>query len=84
MNDDREARVRRRAYQLWQDDGAPQGKADEYWSRAERQIAAESDADGDGAHIASDQAGKRRIVGEPLQESNTMPPNELARDKRRG
>ena len=74
MNDDREARVRRRAYQLWQDDGAPQGKADEYWSRAEKQIAAESDADGDGAHIASDQAGKRRIVGGSTRRIAEHPP----------
>lgn len=84
MNDEREERIRRRAYQLWEDDGAPEGKADEYWSRAERQIAAEYDAEGETAHVASDQTGKRRIAGEPLQEGDTMPPNELAHDKRRG
>ncbi|HTR10482.1 MAG TPA: DUF2934 domain-containing protein [Paraburkholderia sp.] len=84
MNDEREERIRQRAYQLWQDDGAPDGKSDEYWSRAEKQIAAEYDAEGATSHIASDQAGKRRLAGEPLQENDAMPPNELARDKRRG
>ncbi|WP_322787264.1 DUF2934 domain-containing protein [Paraburkholderia heleia] len=84
MNEQREERVRRRAYQLWEDDGAPEGRADEYWSRAEKQIAAEYDAEGDTSSIASDQAGKRRLAGEPLQESAAIPPNELARDKRRG
>ncbi|CAD6552893.1 hypothetical protein LMG27952_05342 [Paraburkholderia hiiakae] len=84
MNDEREERIRRRAYQLWEDDGAPEGRADEYWSRAEKQIAAEYDVEGDTPNIASDQAAKRRLAGDPLQESDTMPPNELARDKRRG
>jgi hypothetical protein len=31
---DAEMRIRERAYQLWQQDGAPEGKADEYWHRA--------------------------------------------------
>lgn len=84
MNDEREERIRRRAYQLWEDDGAPEGKSDEYWSRAEKQVAAEYDADGDSAGVPSDQAGKRRIVGEPLQEPDSVPPAELSRDKRRG
>ncbi|WP_416338932.1 DUF2934 domain-containing protein [Paraburkholderia sp. CNPSo 3076] len=84
MNDQREERVRRRAYQLWEDDGAPEGRADEYWSRAEKQVAAEYDAEGETSRVASDQAGKRRLAGEPLQESDAMPPNELAHDKRRG
>ncbi|WP_321924129.1 DUF2934 domain-containing protein [Paraburkholderia guartelaensis] len=84
MNEQREERVRRRAYQLWEDDGAPEGRADEYWSRAEKQVAAEYDAEGETSSIASDQAGKRRHAGEPLQESDAMPPSELARDKRRG
>jgi hypothetical protein len=84
MNDEREERVRRRAYQLWEDDGAPEGKADEYWGRAEKQVAAEYDAEGETPGIASDQASKRRVAGEPLQESDSMPPNELARERRRG
>jgi hypothetical protein len=84
MNEQREERVRRRAYQLWEDDGAPEGKADEYWSRAEKQVAAEYDAEGEMSGVASDQAGKRRVAGEPSQENDALPPNELARDKRRG
>jgi hypothetical protein len=31
---DPEQPIRERAYQLWQADGAPEGKADEYWHRA--------------------------------------------------
>ncbi|QGZ66545.1 DUF2934 domain-containing protein [Paraburkholderia acidisoli] len=84
MNDEREERIRRRAYQLWQDDGAPDGKSDEYWSRAEKQVAAEYDAESDSGGVASDQSGKRRVVGDPLQESDSLPPAELSRDERRG
>ena len=32
--DEREERIRRRAYQLWEEDGAPDGRAEEYWHRA--------------------------------------------------
>jgi hypothetical protein len=31
---DREELIRERAYLLWQADGAPEGRADEYWHRA--------------------------------------------------
>ncbi|CAM2149753.1 DUF2934 domain-containing protein [Paraburkholderia tropica] len=84
MNDEREERIRRRAYQLWEDDGSPEGKADEYWGRAEKQVAAEYDAEGEVSDVATDQASKRRHAGAPLQEADVMPPAELARDKRRG
>nr|WP_322029571.1 DUF2934 domain-containing protein [Paraburkholderia sp. J76] len=83
MNDEREERIRQRAYRLWEDDGAPEGRADEYWGRAEKQIDAEYDVEGDTPNNASDQASKRRLAGDPLQESDSMPPSELARDKRR-
>lgn len=33
-DNDQEQRIREKAYQLWQEDGAPEGKADEYWHRA--------------------------------------------------
>lgn len=36
-NAERELRIREKAYQLWETDGSPEGKADEYWHRA-RQI----------------------------------------------
>lgn len=31
---EREQRIREIAYQLWQADGAPEGKSDHYWHRA--------------------------------------------------
>ncbi len=34
-------RVRVRAYHLWEQDGRPHGKNDEYWSRALAEIQAE-------------------------------------------
>jgi hypothetical protein len=36
-NAQRELRIREKAYELWQMDGSPEGKPDEYWHRA-RQI----------------------------------------------
>ena len=40
---DLERRIRERAYALWEEDGRPEGRADEYWERARRFIEAEDD-----------------------------------------
>ncbi|PVX81387.1 DUF2934 domain-containing protein [Paraburkholderia unamae] len=39
---DREARIRRRAYELWEKAGCPNDHTDEYWHRAEAEISAEN------------------------------------------
>ncbi|MDR8052529.1 DUF2934 domain-containing protein [Burkholderia cenocepacia] len=87
MNEDRETRIRERAYRLWQADGAPDGRADEYWRRAEQQLDAEgSSADegaGQSADLPADQSAKRRIPGEPLQDTGAMATGEVANDRRR-
>ncbi len=38
------ARIRERAYFLWQADGCPHGRADEYWERARELIGMEDSA----------------------------------------
>jgi hypothetical protein len=38
---DIEHRIRRRAHQLWLDEGCPDGRASEHWLRAKEMIAAE-------------------------------------------
>ena len=38
MTDEREDRIRERAHELWQQEGAPDGKPDDHWYRAEREI----------------------------------------------
>jgi hypothetical protein len=40
---DIETRIRERAYALWDRDGRPEGRADEYWEKACRLIGAEDD-----------------------------------------
>jgi hypothetical protein len=60
MDEHYEARVRTRAYELWENDGSPAGMADEYWERALRQIVAESPSDQGDARPAADQSSKHR------------------------
>ena len=38
MTDEREDKIRKRAYALWQQAGAPEGKPDDHWYQAEREI----------------------------------------------
>ncbi|MFM0388825.1 DUF2934 domain-containing protein [Paraburkholderia dipogonis] len=48
-NVSREEKIRVRAYELWEKDGSPEGRADEYWEQARAQIdEEESAADGNG------------------------------------
>ena len=35
---DRENRIRERAYHLWEADGRPEGREQEYWERAEAMV----------------------------------------------
>ena len=41
--DDRESRIRKRAYRLWEQDGWPTGMEAEHWARAERELASDGD-----------------------------------------
>jgi Protein of unknown function (DUF2934) len=41
MRSDREERIRQRAYALWQSEGHRDGRHEDHWHRAEREIAAE-------------------------------------------
>ena len=40
-NPERDARIRERAYHLWEADGRPHGREKEYWERAEDLIGME-------------------------------------------
>lgn len=36
--DDLQERIRQRAYELWREDGQPEGKENEHWERAQSEI----------------------------------------------
>lgn len=57
MADEREDRVRDRAYRLWQQDGEPHGRDRDHWDQAEREIA---DA---GAAIDADASAAATAIG---------------------
>lgn len=38
MTDDREEKIRKRAHELWLQEGQPDGKPDDHWYQAEREI----------------------------------------------
>lgn len=41
MTDDLEDRIRRRAYQIWEREGRPEGREDDHWKLASEEIAIE-------------------------------------------
>ncbi len=44
LTPERDARIRERAYHLWEADGRPHGREDEFWERAEELIGMEDNA----------------------------------------
>ena len=80
MNSDQEARIRQRAYEIWQREGRPEGREDEHWQRAQAEIMAE-----DGA--AANQAPNRAAAGSKPQSeppSPTPPPRRRTAAKPEG
>ena len=49
MNANREEEIRRRARQIWEDEGRPDGKEAEHWERATREMGANDGSKTDGA-----------------------------------
>lgn len=38
MNNDREEQIRARAHQIWEEEGRPQGREQEHWEKAAREM----------------------------------------------
>ena len=63
--DDREERVRKRAYQLWEQEGCPAGREDVHWDQASELVAIEENH-----KLATIPVGKSANVGptgEPVE-----------------
>jgi hypothetical protein len=66
-NEEKEKRVRERAYQIWLDEGQPQGRDKEHWRQAEAQVSAE-----EGEHSA--QAEPSQQGDAPNEGGGSQPP----------
>jgi hypothetical protein len=42
MQDDRHNKIRQRAYELWHNEGRQEGRAEDHWAQAEREVEAEA------------------------------------------
>ncbi|WP_426230828.1 DUF2934 domain-containing protein [Pararhizobium sp. DWP3-4] len=60
MENDIETKIRKRAYQLWQDDGSPDGKQEDHWAAAAREI--------DGGEGEGGDAVNQSVVREAIRE----------------
>ena len=60
MADDREERIRQRAYDLWQREGAPEGRDQDHWHEAVAQIDAEM---AEGNEVAPGTAAAAGLAG---------------------
>jgi hypothetical protein len=67
---EREERIRRRAHQIWEEAGRPEGKAQEHWERAAQDLDRE-DAEIQREGIAGEKPGVKRKT----PESNKLNPD---------
>ena len=65
---ERERRVRDRAYHLWNDEGRPHGRHDEFWERARELVGMEESA-GFGQLPNPERAGRDPAQREPVEEA---------------
>jgi hypothetical protein len=71
-----EARIRTRAYHLWQQDGRPQGRDEEFWERVCELIAIED-------HPAAGQLPNPLAHGEPPEREQPVEPIEAVENQGR-
>ncbi|HEV2549235.1 MAG TPA: DUF2934 domain-containing protein [Stellaceae bacterium] len=80
MASDREKRVRERAYQIWQREGEPPGRAAEHWAQAEAEIELEHELATDRAAAGQKPTTEAPLRSEPARRAER---NEKAPAKRR-
>jgi hypothetical protein len=69
VDNDLEARIRTRAYHLWENDPSPDGNAEKHWEEARRQIEAEGGDQQAVAEFSADQSADRERGGEADEEN---------------
>jgi DUF2934 family protein len=82
MESDREKRVRERAYQIWQREGEPHGRAGDHWAQAEAEIELEHEFAADRAAAGQKPTTEAPLRSQPARrERNDKAP---ANNRRRG
>ncbi len=67
MDQDKEAEIRSRAYQIWEEEGRPDDRHHDHWQRAEQDIGA---GDGGTATAANSNASLPGMMGDGTEEQN--------------
>ena len=76
MGDDREDRIRARAYEIWQREGSPPGHENDHWIEAEQELDAENT--GAGSAVSHDDKGKRGIPETKADQAASAAPDHHA------
>jgi hypothetical protein len=66
MITEKQRRIEQRAYALWEAEGQPQGRHEEHWHRAAREVEAE---DSDAITVSRKRQTSRRVASEPRSPS---------------
>lgn len=77
MDNDLEARIRTRAYHIWENDPSPDGNAEKHWEEARRQIEAEGGDSQDNAGYDGDQSADRQRGDQVVDEDKLQDVTDL-------
>jgi hypothetical protein len=76
MGDDREDRIKARAYEIWQREGSQPGHEDDHWLEAEQELDAENT--GAGSAVSHDHESKRGIPETKANQAAGAAPDQQA------
>ena len=75
MDRERDEEIRKRAHQLWENDGRPEGRESEHWQRAAQEL--------DGSERASGTGSQREPLSEASRSSKAAEDLKSGGDKKR-
>jgi len=77
MDDKRDAEIRHRAHQIWENEGKPEGKEADHWDRAAREVQDKNGAGGTSRHgsaVKSAAEGSEAVrVADDLKSGGSAP-----------
>jgi hypothetical protein len=79
MSDDRDQRVKERAYELWENEGRPSGRHDDHWDRARREIDDEDRGRGSGVEAPPAESPAKRTAARRKPAGETAAPRSRGR-----
>ncbi|WEF23050.1 DUF2934 domain-containing protein [Paracoccus sp. S3-43] len=65
MDQDHQERIKRRAHEIWESEGRPEGRDAEHWSRAEEELRTQTDGESQGGDDSQPELAQTEAAEKP-------------------